>query len=305
MQNTNTPSDDSTVLRRGVLHGSRRLDSRDPPLIRKETSDNVDDDLIELPMPELFTDDFDVIRVLHVDDDPQYTELTTTMLEDRGSNLDVTGETSVVEAMKHLEDSSVDCIISDYEMPNTDGLEFLDIVRETYPDLPFILFTGKGSEEIASEAIREGVTDYVRKKGGTEQFEVLSNRVNNAVERYKAEQRFWEAMSWYKHLVEQNLAGVFIFQEGELIYVNKRMATLFGSTQTELMNSPPKVIRDESSETSFTTFLSEIVEDDDRFRCTFGGQRTDGTEISLEVNGGFIQYNGEDAYIGVVWDRNN
>jgi DNA-binding NtrC family response regulator len=54
-------------------------------------------------------------------------------------------------------------------MPGVDGLEFLASVREEYPDLPFILFTGKGSEEIASEAISRGVTDYLQKETGTDQ----------------------------------------------------------------------------------------------------------------------------------------
>lgn len=53
-------------------------------------------------------------------------------------------------------------------MPGLDGLDVLERVRGEYPDLPFILFTGKGSEEIASDAISKGVTDYLQKGGGTE-----------------------------------------------------------------------------------------------------------------------------------------
>lgn len=45
-------------------------------------------------------------------------------------------------------------------MPGQTGIEFLEVVRDQYANLPFILFTGQGSDEIASDAISAGVTDY-------------------------------------------------------------------------------------------------------------------------------------------------
>ncbi len=63
-----------------------------------------------------------------------------------------------------------------------DGLEFLRAVRSEHPDLPFILFTGKGSEEVARDAFRVGATDYMQKDTGTDQYTVLANRITNAVE---------------------------------------------------------------------------------------------------------------------------
>ncbi len=51
-----------------------------------------------------------------------------------------------------------------------DGIEFLEAVREGHRDLPFILYTGKGSEEVASDAISAGVTDYLQKGSGTDQY---------------------------------------------------------------------------------------------------------------------------------------
>jgi len=74
-------------------------------------------------------------------------------------------------------------------MPDTNGTEFLETVRETYPDLPFVLFTGKGSEAVASDAISAGITDYLEKEVGTDQYAVLANRVTNAVAGIRAERR--------------------------------------------------------------------------------------------------------------------
>ena len=127
------------------------------------------------------------IHVLHVDDDKEFVDLAALLLERESETLSVTVETSVAEGLEHIESSTVDCVVSDYDMPGTDGLEFLRAVREREPDLPFVLFTGKGSEEIASAAISAGVNDYLQKVAGTDQFKVLANRIENLVSQARAE----------------------------------------------------------------------------------------------------------------------
>jgi len=128
------------------------------------------------------------IRVLHVDDEPDFLDLVATMLEDEADQFVVERATTANEGLGRL-DETIDCVVSDYEMPGLDGLELLAAVREEYPDLPFILYTARGSESIASEAVSAGVTDYLEKAGGTEQYTVLANRIENAVGQYRASKR--------------------------------------------------------------------------------------------------------------------
>ena len=130
----------------------------------------------------------ETIRVLHVDDDPGLADVSATFLEREDDRIVVRSATSAAEGLEVLETTEVDCVVSDYDMPGQNGIEFLEAVRETYPDLPFILYTGKGSEEVASEAISAGVTDYMQKETGADQYAVLANRVANSVEQYRAEQ---------------------------------------------------------------------------------------------------------------------
>jgi PAS domain S-box-containing protein len=122
------------------------------------------------------------IRVLHVDDEPSITDLTVTFLEREDDQFSVETATSADEGLELISDPPPDCIVSDYNMLGMDGLEFLQAVRQDYPDLPFILFTGKGSEEVASEAIAADVTGYLQKGSGTERYELLANRILNAVQ---------------------------------------------------------------------------------------------------------------------------
>jgi PAS domain S-box-containing protein len=127
------------------------------------------------------------IRTLHVDDDPAFTDLTAEFLELNESRISVVAETNASDALERLAMDDIDCVVSDYDMPGRNGIEFLEAVRADYPDLPFILFTGKGSEEIASDAVSAGVTDYLQKEHGTDQYTVLANRVVNVTEKHWAE----------------------------------------------------------------------------------------------------------------------
>ena len=126
------------------------------------------------------------IEVLHVDDDEAFAEMVSTFLE-RTDRLDVTTVTDPREALDRLE--AVDCIVSDYQMPEIDGLELLTRVRDRDPELPFILFTGQGSETVAEQAFSAGASEYLQKEGGTSQYQVLSNRIETVVDRYYAEQQ--------------------------------------------------------------------------------------------------------------------
>jgi PAS domain S-box-containing protein len=139
--------------------------------------------------------DPDAIRVLHVDDEPNAADLAATVLEREREDLEVSTATSASEGLDRLAESTaatgvaIDCIVSDYDMPGMDGLEFLEAVREEHPNVPFVLFTGRGSEEIASEAIGAGVTEYLPKGTDSSQYELLAHRITNAVETRRAERR--------------------------------------------------------------------------------------------------------------------
>ncbi len=132
------------------------------------------------------------IRVLHVDE-PAATEPAAEFLHSREDGFEVDTARTASDAVKRLEgrtDSApVDCVVSGYDVADADGLELLERVRETDPDLPFILFTGERSEEIASEAIARGVDGYLEKRAEAEQYALLKNRVEGAVEQYRARNR--------------------------------------------------------------------------------------------------------------------
>lgn len=148
----------------------------------------------------------DPITVLQVDDDPPSLDLTKTSLEKFDDSLLVITETSVDDGLATLEAQSIDCIVSDYEMPEKDGLDFFDEVQANYPSIPFILYTRKEPDEIAEEALETGVDGYFQKQLGSVQYSLLANKIVTLVEKFYAEHRL-TSLEKQKHIADGGTYG--------------------------------------------------------------------------------------------------
>jgi DNA-binding NtrC family response regulator len=124
----------------------------------------------------------DPIDVLHVDDDEALLDIVATFLERSNDRLRVVTESDPEAALALVEDRSFDCVLSDYEMPGMNGLELLEHLRETHPDLPVVLFTGIDDASVAVEAIERGAIDCYRKRRGTDHYRVLAARLARTVD---------------------------------------------------------------------------------------------------------------------------
>lgn len=175
----------------------------------------------------------DAIVVLHVDDDESFLDLASTFVTRANDRLVVDTATDVEEALETS--GQVDCIVSDYDMPTMNGLEFLDRVRERWPEIPFVLYTGKGSEEIASEAISAGVTDYLQKEVGTDQYEVLANRIANAVEQHRAKRGLEERERRYRVAATESFDVIWdVDLETRTVDWNDGMQDAFGFDEADV-----------------------------------------------------------------------
>ena len=142
------------------------------------------------------------IRVLYVDDEPALLDLCKMFLEDDGVFSVETIE-SAPAALDLLKKESFDAIVSDYLMPVMDGIRFLAEVRTHVGKIPFILFTGKGREEIVIEAINKGADFYLQKGGDpVAQYAELAQKIRAAVEQRISENAFKESENRYRSLVD-------------------------------------------------------------------------------------------------------
>ena len=192
------------------------------------------------------------VRILHVDDEPDFADLTAIHLERERDDFEVVTATSATEGLEHLAESDIDCIVSDYDMPGMDGLEFLETVREEYPDLPFVLFTGRGGEEIASEAITAGVTGYLNKGSGTDQYTVLANRIDNAVSQYRAEHDLRSSTERLRKLYGGITDAIFVLDtDWRFTHLNGRAEEIFERTEAEVIGENVWDVFPEAVDTTF------------------------------------------------------
>lgn len=117
------------------------------------------------------------MKVLLVDDDPLFLELSKTFLE-IFHNIASDTVNSAREALERLENDSYDVVISDYDMPFMDGITLLKTIRDKRINIPFILFTGVGREELMHQAIENGASSFIEKIGDPKaQYSELSKRI--------------------------------------------------------------------------------------------------------------------------------
>jgi CheY-like chemotaxis protein len=156
------------------------------------------------------------IRVLHVDDEREFVDLAATLLERQADHIEVETATGPEDGLELLDAHDFDCVVSDYNMPKTNGIEFLEAVREDHPDLPFILFTGRGSEQVAADAISAGATDYIQKTSDTSQYTVLANRIENVTEQYRTSKRVERANRRHRRTLDR-ITGGYLELDGDLV----------------------------------------------------------------------------------------
>jgi PAS domain S-box-containing protein len=171
------------------------------------------------------------IRVLHVDDDAGFLAVAKQCLEEQ-SQLQVDTARSDKEALKKLKHSEYDVIVSDYQMPGKNGLELMKELRQKGNDVPFILFTCKGKEEIAVEALNSGVYRYVVKGGNAEiTYAELKHAIFDAVTRKKAEKACFQA----RLLNSVGQAIIATDVKGNVTYWNHAAERLYGWKKAEVL----------------------------------------------------------------------
>lgn len=177
-----------------------------------------------------------MITLLYVDDEQDLLNLGKLFLE-RGGDFSVTTTTTPEEMLRHLAEGSFDAIISDYQMPGMDGIELLKRVRGMGLTIPFILFTGKGREEVVIEAINNGADFYLQKGGDAKsQFAELRHKILAALERRRAVDALRDSEQRLSDIINFLPDATFaINTEGTVIAWNKAIETMTGIPATEML----------------------------------------------------------------------
>ena len=177
-----------------------------------------------------------MISILFVDDEPSLLDVGKIFLEEN-EGYSVQCALSGDEAFCMIAANKYNAVVSDYQMPGMDGITLLKKVRATNKTLPFILFTGRGREEVAIEALNEGADFYLQKGGAARvQYSELAHKIRMAVERRSAEAAFKESEALNRRLVENLPDYVVVYgPDGNILYANPASAEVLGYTVEELV----------------------------------------------------------------------
>ncbi|MCW4012613.1 MAG: response regulator, partial [Candidatus Bathyarchaeota archaeon] len=176
-------------------------------------------------LPRAISSNIEVIRVLHVDDDPNQFEFIKFFLNQVDPVLQVNCVGTPDEVMSELDTANYDCLVTDFQMPLMNGIDLARMIREKH-GLPIILYTGQGSEEVAEAAFTVGIDDYLRKEMDPSHYQVLAKRIRQVVEKKQTE-------TLYENVVEQARDAMCIFIKDQIVFANKAAIELFGVKKLE------------------------------------------------------------------------
>jgi len=201
--------------------------------------------------------------VLYVDDDTDLLELGKAFLE-TSHEFSVATSDSAANALALLREQRPDAIISDFEMPDMDGIVFLKQVRSEFGDLPFIIFTGRGREEVVIEALNNGADFYLQKGSDAEAvYAELRHVVGRAIEMRRARLTLAEQEQRFHDL--QNASDMIqsVDPQGRFLFTNKKWQETLGYGEDEVPGlSLFDIIHEESREHCMAFFPRVIAGED-------------------------------------------
>lgn len=174
------------------------------------------------------------VRLLIVDDNADDRELVLREISRDIPDFEAVEVSDLISFSQALEQDPFDVVITDYRMYCTDGLSVVRQVKAKWPDTAIIMFTGTGSEEVAVEAMKAGVDDYVLKT--PRHFPRLRKAVETALRAHRQRKKLDQAELRYKALFDTVPVGLFRCTPlGKILDVNPAFALLLGTQRKDLL----------------------------------------------------------------------
>jgi len=248
------------------------------------------------------------INVLMVDDELEFLEQAKTLLEEKDNRFVIMTSNNVEESLKIIENENIDAVVSDYKMPEKDGIKFLRILREEKESrIPFILFTGRGWEEVAMNALNFGANKYIwkkeelnlynkKQKESVDQYEKLAKEILKEVKKYENE----ETTDLLRQTIEKANDGIFwISPKGKILYGNQTIRDMLGYNQRELQNLDVSDIDPKFLEDKRESFWERLKEEE-IITIKTEHQGKDGTVFPVEITSNYVRHEDKEIEFAFV-----
>ena len=178
-------------------------------------------------------------RILYIDDETALLGITASYLQ-KTAGFAVDTAASAADGLLRLKKQAYDAIISDYEMPEMNGIDLLSTLRQAGNTIPFIIFTGRGREEVAIAALNAGADFYLQKGGKPRaQFAELANAVRQLIQRHRAEERLHRSETEKERILDSmEEAMIYILPDYTIGWANRFTGQMVKKPPDEIIGHP-------------------------------------------------------------------
>ncbi|HLA59374.1 MAG TPA: PAS domain S-box protein, partial [Puia sp.] len=208
-------------------------------------------------------------RLLILEDRPDDAAFIKATIKRAGMDFDIKWVSTREDFVEALDSFNPEIIISDHQLPGFISSEALEICRQKFPHIPFILVTGTVSEEFAVEIIKAGADDYVLK----DRMARLPAAINAAFAKRKAEKEITD----YKHALDQSAIVAITDQKGTIVFANDNFCKISKYSVEELIGQDHRIINSGYHPESYIKELWITIANGNIWRGEFLNKAKDGT----------------------------
>jgi PAS domain S-box-containing protein len=246
------------------------------------------------------------LSILLLEDDPSSIRLFDRKIQSAPVEMIAKDVRNKEAFLRALESPRFDCIVLDYTLPDINGIEALQLVKEFAPGTPTIIYTGSVGEEKAVECMKEGASEFLLKTNSIRLVPAIISVVNQKRDheaRVRAEEEKKQSDARFKALAEMSTALIFIYQGERFTYVNSAAKLITGYTEDELLNMKFwDLVHPDDREMVHQRGLARQRNEDVPSRYDFKIITKDGNERWLDFAASAIQYEGIPAALGIAFD---
>ncbi|MHA1910051.1 MAG: PAS domain S-box protein [Candidatus Kariarchaeaceae archaeon] len=239
------------------------------------------------------------------DDDKRMLTMSKEYLNRMDPSLNVICVNTVDAAIEIVDSQNIDLIVSDYQMPDRDGLDLLRHLRiEKQNYIPFIIFTGQSREEVAIEALNLGANRFIQKGVDIKaQYSLLARIINQEYLNYRTQENLKISLKNYQKLFEKSLDAIFLIDLDSRVFidVNQNAVNLLGYSKNELLRMTIDDINLPGFEEKYSISNQRMLEEgQNRFENIH--VHKDGTHIPVEISSNLIDFGSRRVTQAIVRD---
>lgn len=247
------------------------------------------------------------MRILIIEDNESDFKLASHELQSALNSPEIKLVQNESDFIVELQQNPPDVIITDYILPNFDGMRVLQLTLEKNPLIPVIIFTGSMNEEVAVECMKAGASDYVLKSNYKRlPFSVKeAHKKRKAIEeKIKAEEKLKESETLFRTLTESTLVGIYLIKDNKFVYVNDQFTRIFGYSRKELINKmgPADLVSDHFRNLINTELEKRRQNLDYHSNFIVESKTKSGNQLFVEVFSKVIELANEKYILGSVID---